>query len=207
MKLVRKKIQRWLVVLVLLVTVIGVFVLPRIDANNRVTKAMEFYDLANEMGGKYGVSTAFVIAVIAAESGGKENAVSRAGAAGLMQIMPGTGRGLARQIGMANFTNQSLFDPRVNVELGTYYLAQLLARYDGSEELALAAYNSGPGGADRYIRSGTLPRETRRYIPTVAGLKTQIEQAIAERDQPTSLLPEGETRTGVKAGLVNWLSN
>lgn len=203
----RKKIQRWLVVVVLLVTVIGVFVLPRIDANNRITKAMEFYDLANEMGGKYGVSTAFVIAVIAAESGGKPTAVSRAGAAGLMQIMPGTGRGLARQIGMANFTNQSLFDPRVNVELGTYYLAQLLARYGGSEELALAAYNSGPGGADRYIRSGTLPRETRRYIPTVTGLKTQIEQAIAERDQPTSLLPEGEARTGVKAGLVNWLSN
>ncbi len=202
----RKKIQRWLILLVVVVVVFGVYVLPRIDANNRVTKAMEYYDIANEMSAKYGVPTSFIVAVIAAESSGKATVVSRAGAVGLMQIMPATGRGLARQLGMTDFTVQSLSDPRTNIELGTYYLAQLLARYGGSEELALAAYNGGPGSADRYVRSGTLPRETRRYIPTVNTLKSQVEQAIAERDQPTSLLPEGQQKTGVTAGLLNWLA-
>lgn len=207
MKLVRKKLQRWLVVIVLLVTAIGVFVLPRIDANNRVTKAMQYYDIAERMGAKYGVRTARIIAIIAAESGGNPKAISRSGANGAMQVTTGTGRGIARALGKTDYTNQSLFDPEINIEFGTYYYAQNVARYDGDEDLALAAYNAGPGGADRYKRSGTLPRETQRYIPTVKSLEALAEQAIAERNQPTSLLPEGETRTGVKAGLVNWLSN
>ncbi|MBW2622485.1 MAG: lytic transglycosylase domain-containing protein [Deltaproteobacteria bacterium] len=95
-------------------------------------------------------------AVIKAESGFAPGAESPAGAMGLMQLMPDT----ARELGLTD-----AFDPLQNVYGGSVYLKQMLNRYSGDLNRALAAYNWGPGNLDR--SEGRLPRETRDYIERV----------------------------------------
>jgi soluble lytic murein transglycosylase-like protein len=122
-------------------------------------------------GDKYAPAS-LVKAVMRVESAGKANAVSPKGASGLMQLMPGT----AKSLGV------DPTDPQQNVEGGSRYLRELLDKYN-SEELALAAYNWGPGNMDRAIRkvkaAGVkttwanllkevkVPKETRQYVPKV----------------------------------------
>ncbi|MBF0152583.1 MAG: lytic transglycosylase domain-containing protein [Magnetococcales bacterium] len=95
-------------------------------------------------------------AVVQAESGFNPKAVSRAGAQGLMQLMPDT----AEELGVTD-----PFNPEQNVMAGARYLKQLLDRYQGNRNTALAAYNWGMGNVDS--RSEPLPRETRNYISRI----------------------------------------
>jgi soluble lytic murein transglycosylase-like protein len=108
---------------------------------------------------RYGVDAGLIKAVIKAESNFNTNAVSSAGARGLMQLMPGT----ARSLGVSDS-----FDPEQNVMAGTRFLRDLLNRYKGDLDSTLAAYNWGPGNVDK--RSGHLPRETRDYLSRVKQL-------------------------------------
>lgn len=106
-----------------------------------------------------------VLAVIEVESGYYNLAVSHVGAMGLMQLMPATGHELARKHGVAWSGVESLFDPIVNVKLGTAYLRELSDRFDGDVQIALAAYNWGPGRINGFLRRGSpVPTE---YIQRV----------------------------------------
>jgi soluble lytic murein transglycosylase-like protein len=105
----------------------------------------------------HGLHPALLHSVIQAESGGNPDAVSRKGARGLMQLMPGT----ARYLSVNN-----VFDPAENVQAGTRYLRDLLARYGNRLDLALAAYNAGPEKVDAY-RSVPPYRETVDYVTRV----------------------------------------
>jgi soluble lytic murein transglycosylase-like protein len=105
----------------------------------------------------HGVDPALVRAVIRAESGFDPRAQSRAGAQGLMQLMPA----LSRELGVSD-----PFDPRQNVFGGTRYLRRLLTRHGGDVGLAVASYNAGPTRVSRY--KGIPPfRETRGYVRKV----------------------------------------
>jgi endonuclease YncB( thermonuclease family) len=84
------------------------------------------------------------------ESRGNSNAVSQTGARGLMQLMPATARELERKLGMK--PGQTDTDPASNKKAGTYYFTELMKKYDGNEEYALAAYNAGPGTVDKAIK-------------------------------------------------------
>ncbi len=109
---------------------------------------------------RHGFEPALVRAVMYVESRSRNFSVSSVGAMGLMQVMPATGEELAQQLGIPWFGPQTLFDPIVNVRLGTAYLAELAARYDGDMPTALAAYNWGPGHIDWRLAHGRrLPRE------------------------------------------------
>ncbi|MCC7354017.1 MAG: lytic transglycosylase domain-containing protein [Anaerolineae bacterium] len=108
---------------------------------------------------RHGLSADLVRAVVKAESNFNPNAISSAGAKGLMQLMDETARGLGVR---------DSFDPTQNVEAGVTFLRQMLDRY-GNVSLALAAYNAGPGAVDRY---GGIPpyAETQRYVKRVLEL-------------------------------------
>lgn len=130
------------------------------------------YDqLIEQAGLRNGVDSSLVKAVISAESSFKSNAQSGAGAKGLMQLMDETAAGLG-------VTNS--FDPAQNINGGTKFLSSLLSKYKGSEAVALAAYNAGPGRVDKLgisteadLRSkyAQLPQETQQYINKVLDLK------------------------------------
>lgn len=111
-----------------------------------------------------GLDPALVLAVIEAESGQAEDAVSPKGAIGLMQLLPET----AAEIGFPNPA-----DPASNLEAGCTYLSALLESFGGDVELALAAYNAGPGAVRHW---GTVPpyRETRLFISRVASKYEQL---------------------------------
>ena len=117
-----------------------------------------FEPLVQEQAARHSLRPDLVRAVIQVESGFNPRATSSKGAMGLMQLMPGT----ARQLGVRN-----AYDPSENIRGGTAYLRQLLDRYDGNEELALAAYNAGPGAVDRHGRQVPPYGETADYVRKV----------------------------------------
>jgi soluble lytic murein transglycosylase-like protein len=106
---------------------------------------------------EYGVKPSLVYAVIDAESHGDPAAISRAGAVGIMQLMPGT----STQYGVAN-----PFDAQSNIIGGVHYLHDLLHRYHGNVSYALAAYNAGPGLVDAVHGIPSIP-ETRSYVARI----------------------------------------
>jgi soluble lytic murein transglycosylase len=107
----------------------------------------------------HGLEFALVKAVVQVESNFNPNAVSEAGAIGLMQIMPEN---------LSAFRLHDPFDPRANIMAGTRYLKSLLQRFDNDLALSLAAYNAGPAAVERY--NGVPPyAETRKYVNRVLG--------------------------------------
>ena len=119
----------------------------------------DFASLINQASEKYGVNPSLVQAVIKAESNFNPDAVSSAGALGLMQLMPATASGL----GVTD-----ALDPAQNIEGGVKFLSQLLSHYNGNTQLAVAAYNAGPGAVDKY--NGIPPyQETQTYVTRVLG--------------------------------------
>lgn len=114
--------------------------------------------LISAVASERGVSEELLHAVVHAESAYNPRAVSRAGAIGLMQVMPATG---------SRFGAKDLFDPAQNLRAGAGYLKWLLARYDNDVSLAVAAYNAGEGAVDKYGRKIPPYKETQRYVKKV----------------------------------------
>jgi soluble lytic murein transglycosylase-like protein len=113
--------------------------------------------VVNGAGERHQIDPDFINSVIRAESGFQQNAVSKKGAQGLMQLMPGT----ASQLGVRN-----TFDPNANVEGGTKYLRELLEKYNYDVPKALAAYNAGSKRVDQY--HGIPPyHETQAYVARI----------------------------------------
>jgi len=116
------------------------------------------YDrLINEASATHGISFPLLKAIIKAESGFNHMAVSKAGARGLMQIMPEN---------IKAFKIKNPFDPRENIMAGTRYLKSLLKRFDGRLSFALAAYNAGPSTVDRHQSIPPI-KETQDYVRKV----------------------------------------
>lgn len=121
------------------------------------TRSAAYEQLISTHASAHGLSIDLVRAVIQAESAFNPTALSVKGAMGLMQLMPST----AAEYGVVN-----AYNPAENIRAGVAYLKSLLTRYSNNEELALAAYNAGPGAVEKY---GAVPpyRETRNYVARI----------------------------------------
>ena len=126
-----------------------------------------------------------VLAVIREESRFNPKATSRSNAKGLMQIIPSTGRGIARKLNLSHYRSKKLYDAKLNIKMGTYYLSNLIKSFQNNAYLALAGYNGGPNRVKNYLKLWynnnlkvvdidefieSIPiRETRLYVQKVMG--------------------------------------
>jgi soluble lytic murein transglycosylase len=140
-------------------------------AIKELTLPLRHEDIIRQQSHEKGVDAALIAAVIYAESKFND-AESSAGARGLMQITPDAARFIEKQSGGTTFKLDDLSDPELNIRYGTFLLKELLERYEGDVAAALAAYNAGPGNADKWGGAGLqvdeIPfPETRAYVEEV----------------------------------------
>jgi soluble lytic murein transglycosylase-like protein len=153
------------------------------SAKNSVLNPADLHEMLAKAGQANNLDEDLLASVVKAESNGNAHAVSRAGAQGLMQLMPSTAGDLGVQDG---------FEPGENVRGGSAYLDALLTRYHDNLALALAAYNAGPAAVDKY--HGIPPyRETRVYVARVIhefNRRVQAREALARQVTPKTTAPE-----------------
>jgi len=152
------------------------------DARLGLLNPLDLQEMLASAGHDHNLDVDLLASVVKAESGGNARAVSRAGARGLMQLMPGT----ASELGVVDS-----FEPRQNVRGGTTYLDALLIYYHDNVALALAAYNAGPAAVDKY--HGIPPyHETRAYVARVIhefNRRVMARQAQARRSEASMAAP------------------
>lgn len=153
---------------------------------------LKYEDWIQQYSKERGLDPYLVMALIRQESSYNPQVKSHVGATGLMQIMPATGNDIARRL--HKFGTPRLTDPKTNIELGTYYLKQLIGWVGGSSELALAAYNGGIGNVRKWQASfgGKKPdeflesipfTETRGYVKRITMMRSTYEQLHDELKQ------------------------
>ena len=113
---------------------------------------------------RFGLPPHVAWAMMREESRFEVDAVSRAGAVGLMQLMPSTARRVARELDIPGWSEETLTDPDVNIALGVWYAADLLERSGGRIHRMLAAYNAGPSRAARWFGDG---EDVRRSVESI----------------------------------------
>jgi len=145
---------------------------PFIPMDSWHERAAFFSDMIDRVAKKVDVRPALLRAVILTESAFDPRVVSRAGAQGLMQLIPKT----AMRFGV-----DDPFDPEQNITGGGMYLNELMQRYNNNMKLVLAAYNAGEDAVDKY--GGRIPpyKETRHYVPTVLKYYQQFEGPTQKR--------------------------
>jgi soluble lytic murein transglycosylase-like protein len=134
----------------------------------------------------HGVDSDLINAVIWVESKFDPRARGPAGAQGLMQIMPKTGRSLAKRLGRSHRP----YDPSFSVDAGTHMLKRMLERFEGDERLALAGYNRGAGTVRGWLRDGKpMPESTEGYVRRVQTARRWLPALIAELEARPRALP------------------
>ncbi len=153
-------------------------------AIDELTLPLRHEDIIRQQAQEKNVDAALIAAVIYAESKFND-AESAAGARGLMQITPEAAKFIEKQSGGTTFELEDLSNPEINIRYGTFLLKELLERYEGDEAAALAAYNAGPGNADKWGGSGlsvaNIPfPETRAYVEEVLEKRDEYRQKYAK---------------------------
>ena len=132
----------------------------------------------------HGIDYSLLKALIVTESGFNPNAVSPKGAVGLMQLIPPTAQRYGVTAGKGSTIEEKLTDPKTNIKAGARYLADLIKRFPGRLELALAAYNAGEGAVQRAGNKIPNYPETQNYVKTVMQLYTGLSPAVSSLPAP-----------------------
>ncbi|TFW30650.1 lytic transglycosylase domain-containing protein [Duganella callida] len=150
-----------------------------------------------------GLDKAWVYGLIRQESRFIMDAQSHVGASGLMQVMPSTGRWVAKKIGLTDFAQEMMSDVRYNILLGTNYLNMVLGNMDGSQVLATAAYNAGPGRLRTWRAALSRPMDATVFIESIpyAETRTYVRNVMSNATYYAALF-EGRPQS-LKARLGN----
>lgn len=142
---------------------------------------LEYWEAIQESSQKTRLEPYLVAALIRQESLFQAEARSGANALGLMQILPPTGKELARKLGKP-FSIKRLYQPKYNIELGTHYFAELLRRVNGRWDLALAAYNAGPGRVSLWLKK--YPNDWDEFVESIPFSETRsyVKNVITHRE-------------------------
>ncbi|MCM2269593.1 MAG: lytic transglycosylase domain-containing protein [Thermoanaerobaculia bacterium] len=161
------------------------------DAAIELYYPVDYRDTVARAAAREGLSASLVLGMIHQESAFDAAARSRSGARGLMQLMPSTGQEVARRLGLP-FSTARLNDPETSVRLGTHYFRQMLDRFDGNVELALAGYNGGPGRISRLWRAAGPSPELDRFLEglAVSESKHYVKRILVLADSYRSLYPD-----------------
>ena len=126
---------------------------------------------------KYNMDPALIMSVIEIESKFNPKAVSSAGAIGLMQIMPKTAKAVSRELKIKKYNKDSLYNPEINIRIGTYYLKKLLQEFGNDIDLTLAAYNAGMGNIRKWQeQKKEIPfEETRTFVKRVKSARVKYK--------------------------------
>ncbi len=156
-----------------------------------------YVPLIKKYASSYQVDEHLVFAMILEESRYRADAISWAGAIGLMQIMPATGKYLARQLKIRRFRSAMLKQPEINVQMGIKYIAYLNSLFDSNAMLVTGAYNGGPGRMERWIKSKNIEdldefvekikiRETRLHIKKVINSYDNYVEIYGKPEAPAA---------------------
>lgn len=150
------------------------------------------------------LNLAWAYGLIRQESRFIMNASSSVGASGLMQVMPNTGKYVAKKIGMTNYTNDKLSDTNINLTLGSNYLNMVLVDLDGSWVLASAAYNAGPSRSKAWREKLTSPTEGAIFAETIPFLETRtyVKNVLANSIYYSSVMNGQTTSLKQRLGVI-----
>lgn len=136
---------------------------------------------------EFSLNPCLVAAVIHTESSNRAAVVSPKGAVGLMQIMPSTGEWIAGKLGMADYSEEKLTEPLINIRLGCWYLRYLSDKYGGMERTALSAYNAGPGNVDKWLNDPTYGDGKRLISIPYAETAAYADKVLAVKEKYSEL--------------------
>ena len=146
-----------IVIIVIFVLLFGVFKIQDVILTKIYPK--KYSEFVYEYAEEYNVDPLLIFAIIKAESNFNPNVVSSSGAIGLMQLMDATAKETAQKLNLEFVQKSSLYNPELNIRLGTKYFTVLLNKYNDNLQLALTAYNAGIGTLQRWINDGIIEKD------------------------------------------------
>lgn len=167
-----------------------IFLFRIFDVYNLIRKQIykqEYSEYVNKYAQTNEIDPKWIYAIIKVESNFNPNVTSGSGAKGLMQLMDNTAADIAKELNVENFEPNMLYDPEINIMLGTKYFDKLLTKYNENYYLAIAAYNAGIGNVDNWINKGIINsdgsnienipyKETNMYVrKTIKAHKVYVE--------------------------------
>lgn len=154
-----RKLKRLLKIFIVLIVIVAILfaIFKNKDAIMKYFYVIKYSEYVEKYSEEYDVDKYLIYACIKAESNFNEKAESKKGAKGLMQLMDSTAGDIAKSLDMT-IDNDDLFNPEINIKLGTKYISKMLQKYENTT-LALAAYNAGSGNVDSWISQGTIERD------------------------------------------------
>lgn len=154
----KKKILIKLGIILFFIIIIFVIFKPQNWFFKKVFK-LEYSEYVYKYAEENEIDPYLIFSIIKAESNFNRNIESSSGAIGLMQLMEATAIEMANEIGEEVVVKEALYNPEINIKIGTSYYAYLIKRYNGNEQLAMAAYNAGMGNVDTWIEKGIIKED------------------------------------------------
>lgn len=153
--------------LIIFIAVIAVFIIYGDKISKTYMYPKQYADIVRKVSSKYDVEENLIYSIIKVESNFKKDVSSKAGAKGLMQVMDSTAEEVSKQIDIENFEIDMLYEPQVNIEIGTKYFSNLLKKYNDNVNISLIAYNAGQGNVDKWLANKTITydQESLNNIP------------------------------------------